>query len=164
MGRSLGVALALLIGCDSESAPPSRQPVEYAIGQTSYVIPREHIERMTAPDNPEGAIPFIVLRPDGERYILVWDALSSRRVKEAPPGSFVVGRINDVGGRRVLIRTVGKQTIACIPHQPHRNCGTNLRDGEVTWSLIFDERRETELPELVAQATRSLARYWKALP
>ena len=140
----LGVLLA---GCSDSSA-------NYVIIEgLPYSFPKSDVNSIVRPD--EGHL-YVRLHPQGHKFALMHHPRSDRRQREER--TLIIATVNTSRFSKhwSVATKVGEVICTDIPHF---NCGFELYDRNIRWSVVFDRDQLPEVSNMKVAATALLAGY-----
>ena len=140
----LGIALA---GCSDSSA--SIVTVE----GLPYSFPRNHVNSIVKPE--DGHL-YVRLHPPGHNFALMHHPRSDRRQREE--SKLIIATINTSRFSKNWSIATEVGEVICVD-RPHFNCGFELYDHELSWSVVFDRAQLPEVSNLKREASSLLANY-----
>lgn len=140
----LGIALA---GCSDSSAS-----IVTAEG-LPYSFPRNHVNSIVKPE--DGHL-YVRLHPPGHNFALMHHPRSDRRQREE--SKLIITTINTSRFSKHWSIATEVGEVICVD-RPHFNCGFELYDHELRWSVVFDRAQLPEVSNLKREASSLLASY-----
>ena len=151
--RSKMIVAALMLTAISGGCS-KMTPSDVTVGGLPYSFPKSHINSLVRPEH--GSL-YVRLHPSGERFALLLHSKSDRQQKEQ--NTVIIPTINrsQFSNHRSVPTEVGE--VICTNDFPRFNCGFELYDHEIRWSVVFDQDRISKVPEMKEEATRLLTSY-----
>jgi len=118
-----------------------------------YSFPKDHINSLVKPD--DGHL-YVRLHPHGHDFALLHHPRSDRRQKEV--NRLIIPTVNE--SRFVKYRSISTDAgeIICTDI-PHYNCGFELYDRDIRWSVVFDQARISNVAKMKEEASELLTNY-----
>lgn len=140
----LGVLLA---GCSDRSANA------VMVEGLPYSFPKNHVNSIVKPD--EGHL-YVRLHPPGHKFAIMHHPRSDRRQLEED--TLIIATVNTSRFSKhwSVATNVGEVICTDIPHY---NCGFELFDRDLRWSVVFDRDQLPEVSKMKRAATALLASY-----
>jgi len=140
----LAVALA---GCSDSSAK------KVTIEGLPYSFPKNHVNSIVRPD--EGQT-YVRLHPPGYKFALMHHPRSDRREREQK--TLVIATVNTSRFSKSWSVATQVGVVICTD-TPHYNCGFELYDRDVRWSVVFDGDQLPQVSDMKSSATALLTSY-----
>ena len=137
----------LLAGCSDRSA--KRVTVE----GLPYSFPKSHLNSIVKPD--EGHL-YVRLHPPGHKFALMHHPRSDRRQREER--TLIIATVNTSRFSKHWSAATNVGEVICTDI-PHFNCGVQLYDREMRWSVVFDRDQLPEVSNMKRAAIVLLASY-----
>jgi hypothetical protein len=142
-------AFLLATGCEDKLS----QPV--ALHGVRYEFPASDIHAAVYP--PSSRL-FVRLAPPDAAFHLILDEWNDLPGYQGP-GVPRISRLNDVRNQPFAVSEFPSGPVVCTDRQPHFNCGLQIIDGSVRWSVLFDRKDLQRAEELRRQATTIIEGY-----
>jgi hypothetical protein len=127
-----------------------------SIAGRTYSIPADHIA-----SGPAADVNVVRFRKPGAAFEIAYDR--DAEGKHDPAGVPFIVSINDAGQRNIAYDRARHTLVVCQRREdPSAECGTWIRDGDASWSVLFTRGRMREADAIVAEAKEQLKSYRRA--
>lgn len=154
----VALAALLTVGCKGGSEVGNRN---VTVRGTTYHLPDNQIVAAT---NSSSQIVFVRLAPPGANFHLVIDSFHPYLKNKLGPEVPTISTLNDnMFGRFAKIQSENGALVICSDGpEPYFNCGIEVLDGDVRWSVLFDRQQLPLADEIRKRATSLIQRYRSA--
>lgn len=150
--RIASLCFAVATGCLGCSRMPSTQTL--TVSGVTYTFPREHVEAYAPPEQGRA---YVRLLPAGSNYLLIY-SLDAFKPNRQGPEIPTIPTINFAPGK-IQVSKVYDSLVVCTPEKRRYNCGIQLKDAGVVWSMLFDELDISRVNLLRQEAVKALESY-----
>jgi len=149
------ISILLIVSCIILGGCGRKLPAQVSLHGVRYELPRSQVIAAIFP--PENRL-FVRLAPENAAFQLIldeWSDLPSHQGPSVPR----ISRLNDVRFQRYSVSHFPSGPVVCTERQPHFNCGLQVLDGPVKWSVLFDRKYLAQAEELRRQAVEIITGY-----
>jgi hypothetical protein len=149
------ISILLIASCTFLGGCGRRLPAAVSLNGVQYALPPSQVTAAVFP--PNGRL-FVRLSPPDTAFHLIldeWSDLPSHQGPNVPR----ISRLNDVRFQRFSVTQFPSGPVVCTERQPHYNCGFQVLDGPVKWSVLFDRKELPQAEELRRQAVAIIKGY-----
>jgi hypothetical protein len=146
--------LFALGACTSEVYKPADKRVE--VNGVPYGFPGKDIEAFVGPS--EGTL-FVRLAPAGVHFHLIIDELTSDIANKQGPDVPTISRLNSNRFENFRVFSTPHGKVVCGGRTPYFNCGLQVIDQGVKWSILFDDSDLPAAEQIRAKATALITSY-----
>jgi hypothetical protein len=161
IAEAVGFVVLWLFTMALSISPPPPPPVKMATQRVetegvTYDFPAEDIEAYTS--RSEGTL-FVILAPQGEHFHLIIDELTNNVRNKQGADVPTISRLNSNRFEHFNVYATPEGKVICGGRMPYFNCGLQVLDGGVKWSILFDKAYLSNASEIRAKATALINSY-----